>query len=181
MMMVVLADRFELQHHHFGLHFLTLNNIIFSSPDTDEISDVTQIRFNTFSTDSILVVRNVGQLKNITVKYVDLTLCESFVLPPATDVVIVDHVCASSSLLQFFKIIINSILIVTILEFDKMKAAVPVIQSKIEHPYLNVDNNNYHIYHSVSTPLSRSISVHFTHTCSMCTLHLHYQTSVQRL
>ena len=54
-----------------------------------------------FSTDSILVVRNVGQLKKNTVKYGDLTLCESFVLPPAIDVVIADHVCLSSSLLFF--------------------------------------------------------------------------------
>lgn len=67
--------------------------------------------------------RRIGQLKNITVKYVDLTLCESFVLPPATDIVIVDHVCASSSLLHFFKIIINSILIVTILEFDQNESS----------------------------------------------------------
>lgn len=71
---------------------------------TDEISQVTQIRFNTFSTDSILVVRNVGQLKKITVKYGDLTLCESFVLPPAIDVVIADHVCVSSSLLHFLRL-----------------------------------------------------------------------------
>jgi hypothetical protein len=77
---------------------------------TDEISDVTQIKFNTFSTDSILVVRNVGQLKKITVKYGDLTLCESFVLPPAIDVVIADHVCVSSSLLFFLKMFINSII-----------------------------------------------------------------------
>jgi hypothetical protein len=51
--------------------------------------------------DTTLVVRNVGQLKKNTVKYGDLTLCESFVLPPAIDVVIADHVCLSSSLLLF--------------------------------------------------------------------------------
>lgn len=61
----------------------------------------------------------------------------------------------------FLKIFINSILIVTILEFDKMKAALPVIQSKIENPYPNVDKNNCHIYLSTTTmtkPTTKSTS-----------------------
>ena len=63
----------------------------------DQIAQVENINFNTFSTDSILFVRNVGRLESVTVKYGNLAMCKSFLVPPAVRVVIEGRACVSTA------------------------------------------------------------------------------------